>query len=180
VARHDDSLISQIERDALDDAAPLATVLRKCVVLAGKSRSDALRDWATRELKGYGGEDELPDYRVINTPLLVDGIAGGYKVMRQQLAPSAIPDFARDVVSERLELRYGVGNIEALLQQADIMLQPPGASDLVRFMNGTNGASGQYIERLYWAVSAPAIRGVLDQIRTALTQLTAELRSMRG
>lgn len=58
MARRKDPLIDQIERDALDEKASLASALRKCVSLGGKSRSDELRDWATRELKGYSGVDD--------------------------------------------------------------------------------------------------------------------------
>jgi len=103
---------------------------------------------------------------VIRAPLKIDGIAGNYQVTGEQIAPSRIPDFAQHLVSERLELRYGVGSLEALLQQADIKLQPPGASDLVRLMNAQDGTM---IVALYWGVSHAAIHGALDQVRTALT-----------
>lgn len=177
MSRGRDSLVSRIENDALDEGVTVASALRKCLVLGGESGSRQLRDWATRELQGYAGVDDLPPYRVIMAPLMVDGIAGNYQVTGQQLPASAIPDFARDVVSERLELRYGVGSIEALLDQAEIKLQPPSASDLTRYMNAIDGSPYQHIVSLYWSVSHSAVRGVLDQIRTALTQLVAELRA---
>jgi AbiTii len=175
--RRDEDLIAQIEKDALDDSVPVATALRKCVVLGGKSGSEPLRDWATRELKGYGGDDELPDYRIIRAPLLVDGIAGNTQVSRQQIPASSIPDFARDRINEELKLRNGVGDLEALAKRDDIKLQPPHASDLVRLMNSEGENPYQHIVSLYWGVAAAALEGVLDQIRTALTQLVAELRA---
>jgi AbiTii len=177
MARRDDDLIAQIEQDALADKVPVATALRKCVVLGGKSGSEPLRDWATRELKGYGGDDELPDYRIIRAPLMVDGIAGNVQVSQQQIAPSSIPDFARERVNEELELRDGVGSLEALAKRDDIKLQPPMASDLVRLMNHESENPYQHIVSLYWGVSPAVLHGVLDQIRTALTQLVAELRA---
>jgi len=48
-------MLDQIERDALDESASVATALRKCVALGGRSGSQALRDWATQELDGYSG-----------------------------------------------------------------------------------------------------------------------------
>jgi hypothetical protein len=175
--RREDSLIAEIERDALDDHVPLARTLRKCIVLGGKSGSVELRDWASRELQGYLGTDDLPSYRVIGAPLMVDGIAGNHQVTGQQFPASGIPEFAREVVSERLELRHGVGGLEALIEQDTIKLQPPGASDLVRIMNSESENPYQHIVSLYWSVSGVAVRGVLDHIRTALTQLVAEVRS---
>lgn len=76
MARRDHDLVSKIENDALDESVPLTRVLRKCVVLGGKSGSERLRDWATRELDGYYDEDELPGYRIIHAPLVMDGISG--------------------------------------------------------------------------------------------------------
>jgi hypothetical protein len=175
--RRDDSLIAQIESDALDESVPIATALRKCVVLGGKSGSAELRDWATRELKGYGPDDDLPDYRVVAAPLLIDAISGNFQIKRQQFPPSGLPDFAREHIKEEVKLRDGIGGIEALLDQAEIKLMPTMASDLARYMNAENGDPFQTIMSIYWGVSHAAIKGVLDQVRTALTQLVAELRA---
>jgi hypothetical protein len=177
VAKRDETLIAQIEQDALDDEVPVATALRKCIVLGGKSGSEQLRDWATRELKGYHGEDDLPEYRVVPAPLMVDGIAGNYQVTRQPFPPSSLPDFAREHIKDEVQLRDGVGSIEALAKQPEIKLAPPMATDLCRVMNAQEDNPYQHITHLYWAVSPSAVRGVLDQIRTSLTQLVAELRA---
>jgi hypothetical protein len=177
VTKREETLIAQIERDALDDDVPLATALRKCIVLGGKSGSESLRDWATRELQGYHGEEGLPEYRVIVAPLMVDGMAGNYQVTRQPFPSMALPDFAREHISEELRLRDGVGGLEALAQQEEIRLAPRRATDLAQYMNAQSDRPYQHITHIYWAVSPVAIRGVLDQIRTGLTQLVAELRA---
>jgi hypothetical protein len=177
MARHEDPLVGQIERDALDEDVSVATALRKCISLGGKSKSERLRDWATRELKGYDAEDDLPEYRIVSAPILIDGISGNVRFKRQQFPPMGLPDVAQKEISERVRLRDGVGGIEALTRQAEINLQPPMASDLVMYMNATRNNPYQIIERLYWGISHAAIEGVLDQIRTSLTQLVAELRA---
>lgn len=176
LARRHDSLIAQIEADALDEEVSVASALRKCIVLGGKSGSERLRDWATRELQGYVGQDDLPAYRVVSAPLRIDGIAGNYQVTGQPFPPSSLPDFAREHISETLELRDGVGSLEALLKQAEIKLAPPMSSDLSRYMNAESDNPYQHIMAIYWTVSHATVEGVLDQIRTALTQLVAELR----
>lgn len=43
VARREDNLITQIEKEALDVGASVAGALRKCVVLGGKSGSEPLQ-----------------------------------------------------------------------------------------------------------------------------------------
>jgi hypothetical protein len=54
MARPVPGLLSQIEEGALDSRVPLVDVLRKCVALGGQAGSAELRDWARRELDGYG------------------------------------------------------------------------------------------------------------------------------
>jgi AbiTii len=51
------------------------------------------------------------------------------------------------------------------------------ASEIAGIMNAESGQPYQQITRVYWQVSPAAVRGVLDQIRTALAQLVGELRA---
>jgi AbiTii-like protein len=175
VAGRDRTLIAQIEKDALGDSVPLASALRKCVVLGGKSGSEELRDWATRELNGYPDLKDLPEYRKVAAPLRLDGIAGNYKVTGEELPPMALPDFARETISNEVPLNGGVAELDELSRMPEVKLSPPGASDLALYMNSQSGSAVRHINSIYWQVSPAAVRGVLDQIRTALTRLVAEL-----
>jgi hypothetical protein len=103
VGRTDQPLLAQIDRDALDDRVPLATTLRKCVALGAQARNDELRDWASKELGGYRDGD-VPSYRTIHEPLLIDGVTATHQVRGQQVSTIDLPDFARDVVTEELPL----------------------------------------------------------------------------
>ncbi len=172
-----ESLLDQIEQDVLDENVSVATALRKCVALGGRSGSETLRDWATRELEGYYGSDDLPKYRIIAAPIRLDGIAGNYQITGQAVPPSTLPDVARDHVKEQVELREGVGHIEELAKMPEIKIGLPGGGDLTRLMNAESSNPFQRIDTLYWAVSPAAVKGALDQIRTALMKLVAELRA---
>jgi AbiTii/Helix-turn-helix domain of resolvase len=70
--RRDRSLLSKIEQAALDETAPVVTAPRHCLALGGRAGSAALRDWASKELQGYGPDDGLPAYRVVPVMLKVD------------------------------------------------------------------------------------------------------------
>jgi hypothetical protein len=41
----------------------VATLLRKCLVLAHTLKSDRLKVWAEKELNGYDPNDAVPEYR---------------------------------------------------------------------------------------------------------------------
>ncbi|MGP4085563.1 AbiTii domain-containing protein [Streptomyces sp. KR55] len=182
--RRERTLLAQIKQDVLDDTKPLAGALRKCVVLGGHAGSAALRDWAQRELRGYDGVDlaDIPSYRVVVAPLQVDAAVMNGIVTGQQISPGQLPDFARDVISNELPLRMGVGELEAAARRVmdsdkPLRLALPQSADLVRVMNHEIGNPRQQITELHWGVAAPALMGVLDQVRTALADLVGELRA---
>ena len=175
-------LLVEITRGAADDRVPLASLLRKCIALGGATGSAELRDWASDEATGYRDDTKIPEYRVVHAPILVDGQTGWHKVTGQQISSWDLPDFARDHITNEVPLARGVGELEALLRNADrdgetfVRLQPPGAADLVTFMNRQQGGG---IERIYWSVSTAQIAGTLDLIRTTLVRLASEMRSTR-
>jgi AbiTii len=83
------SLVDQIERDALDGNVSLADALRKCVAFGGRAGSAELPDWATRELHGYEGVPEVPGYRKILAPIVLDGRCGASRLHRSPAASRA-------------------------------------------------------------------------------------------
>ena len=59
------SLLREIQSAAIDSSVPLATLLRKCKVLAARLGNDELKAWIDNELNGYESKDELPEYRIV-------------------------------------------------------------------------------------------------------------------
>src|SRR4051812_4548435 len=94
------SLLEEIEQAALDDSADITGALRKCVALGGQSGSETLRAWATRELKGYSGSDELPEYRSVGAPIALDGVTLNTHIRGQQIRPGALPTPMCDHIKE--------------------------------------------------------------------------------
>jgi hypothetical protein len=88
------SLLQQIEDDALTSTPEIADVLRKCIALGSRSGGDALRRWATHELKGYDGAP-LPQYRIIPAVLAVDVRAGIHQITGAQISVHQLPEPAR-------------------------------------------------------------------------------------
>lgn len=122
-------LLSQIEDDALVSATPLADTLRKCVALGGRAGSAELREWARRGLDGYGPENELPGSGTVGAIIAIDGATMNAVVTSQQIAHSALPEFAQDHIKGEVELRYGVAQLERMVKSekgGNIKLQHPG------------------------------------------------------
>lgn len=182
MARSSSSLLTEIENDVLG-ATPLADTLRKCIILGGRAGSTDLRDWATRELRGYATDDVVPGFRTITAPMKVDALLGPSQITGQQINSSFLPEFAREHISETLTIRDGVGEIEAHVANAQdqgkgsLHLTLPGSVDLAAYIDGSSGEPFQRITALYWEVSVGRLNGILDHIRTTLTQLIAEMRA---
>ncbi len=189
-------LLSRIEKGALDPKADLATLLRLCIQLGGETGSGRLREWAGSELKGYRGSDDLPPYREVFAPLQMDGIFGNYRITGRAVPVELIPEFARDDIGNRVELREPVAVLVDLVgsaakkQQTAFQMSPPMSGDLVRSMNdvlargerdmfgsGFGLPPSQQVERIYWSVSTSPVAGVIDTVRTTLVELAAEMRA---
>jgi AbiTii len=81
---------------------------------------------------------------------------------------------------DELPLTFGAGKIEALIRQAEerggsIELGPAAAAELALMM--THEVGRYQVERVYWSAGTGGLCGVIDAIRTTLTELAAEIRA---
>ena len=59
------SIVMELQQDALDSSIRLPDLLRKALVVARKLRVKELEAWINRELYGYESSDDIPSYRLI-------------------------------------------------------------------------------------------------------------------
>ncbi len=178
-------LIDEIERDALDSSVPISSALRKLVALGGQAGSKELRDWAGLELRGYYKTDvPLPEYRKAPATIRIDGVTFNSMITGQLISPSALPDPVNEHIDESVPLTGGVAEIEAMIESAkkrdgEIKLALPMGQDVVRLMNYEKQQRGEsdQVTAVYWSVSRVPLEGVIDQIRTRLVELVAEMRA---
>jgi hypothetical protein len=173
----------RIEKCALSSSGSVADALRLCIALGGKAGSSDLREWAARELRGYKGQPDLPAYRRIAAPICVDGVQGnrftGIEVITgQRVSPSQLPDVVAQHVSEEVELRNSIGQIEELSHRSEpVKLSLPMGADVLRLMNYEAQESLATIQNVYWSIPPSALGSVVDQVRTSLVELMAEIRA---
>ena len=173
------SLLDQIESEALD--GDVVKALRMCITLGGRSDSAELREWAARELRGYGPDDELPHYRHIRAPLCIDHASMTSIVKGQHISVLELPEFAREHISEEIELPHSIPELLDAANSADrtgesLRLLLPGAADLVAYMNGS-GHYRTHLHDLYWKIPPTAMRAVVERVCTDVVGLVGEMRS---
>ncbi len=179
--------LEQLESAVLDDTASLATALRRCLILAGYAHHAELRAWALKEPEGYVTVAELPAYRRVPAALeiTVDLNLPGQIIQgnTRRISPHQLPQHARDRgIGESAPIRQGVRELEAVVASGDsvVRLSPPGSAEYVLQMTQEQhrlGNEAADITSLHWDVPRASIEGVLDHVRTRLTQFVAEVRA---
>ncbi|MGD0985468.1 MAG: hypothetical protein ABSA65_16900 [Acidimicrobiales bacterium] len=182
-------ILDEIEKEAVSGQPDLPTLLRKCIALGGQTGSTDLRDWATKELKGYGSDDELPSYRTVPAILAIDGWTMTHRVTGQQISPANLPEPARELIKEEVALRGPIAELTDLVAErrragaVSVDLGIPGGASLAVLVNSdirAGGDSYRTVERVYRRVAITAIVGVIDTVHTNLVELVAEMRAGLG
>lgn len=130
------SLITEIQQAAVEKGTDLATLLRKCKVLATRLGSVPLEDWVLHESNGYPPGMDLPDYRVWGVQIvahLMDQF--GAQMQNVMVAPHMIPEVVRTRFS-RFEYRDSVATAEYVLRNHDEGMQTFATSNLRSMLHG--------------------------------------------
>lgn len=176
--------IDRLERDILDESVPLASLLRRVLIMGGRASSDTLRVWAQHELKGYRDTSAtFPEYRIILAALKADITAGPATFNGQEISARDLPESAREDIKNELPIRWSIAEIQSTAESAPdahIRLGVPNMSDLARMMTvhqrGIQGNPYLTVTSVYWSASTSSFAGILDQVRTRLTEFVAEIR----
>jgi hypothetical protein len=171
-------LLAEIERDLLGGEVRTTALLQKCIVLGGRAGSEKLRDWASRELNGYGDEDEVPGYRSIGAVIQADVSTGNRLYKGHVISSIRLPKIARDAgVDENVTFKQGIGEIEDLAGRGDkaVTVTRPGAAIIAEEIDRLSGNPFQQTHSLYWSMSSSAVRGIVERVRTALAEFVGEL-----
>ena len=174
-----DSLVEQLQKDILDSSVPLADILRKAKVLASLLKSEDLMLWVDAELKGYADAGDIPTYRKFH-PLSYGTLTGINAVVRNVLIPvSVLPDNMREY-AENLEIRDGVGEIEAAATRSEKEnCRFPWPAEMVilarEYIQVTGGGT---LTDAWRPFSQSDFVDILDQIRTRLLDFLLELQQI--
>ncbi|HET8954080.1 MAG TPA: hypothetical protein VFN18_00305 [Solirubrobacterales bacterium] len=170
------TLLRQMQDDATDHEIPLATLLRKAMILARRLDYAPVGEWAQRELQGYPDDVDLPPYRAYRGCHVVGDLNGfgGGRMTSQPLQSSVVAEEHRRGLFG-FELRDGVPAYEAMVDAGE-NVSFPWAMDVVAhyqssFIQGWGLANARRV------LSGGEIRQLLDAIRTRLLSFTLEIES---
>jgi AbiTii len=115
------TLLEDIQNSAVDANSDLATLLRKCKLLAARLGSKPLEEWVIWESNGYPQSIAVPAYRTWSLEVLGD-FAGPFQIgFRNARIPIGalrfIPEDTKQVY-ERWQCRQSVASIEQALRES--------------------------------------------------------------
>lgn len=170
-----DSLLASLRQHMLDENEPLAGLLRKCLLLGAETGSESLRQWARKELNGYGNDDELPGYRKLPTPpLSADTMSGNTWATNMTYSVLQLPPKAREPIGDEFPIHQPVEELERLATQKSLSFTNSGLTYAQHLWNQELGPFQQVVN-LRFTVSGAMFAGMLGQIRTQLVDMIADL-----
>jgi hypothetical protein len=104
----DESIVLQLQILATDKVNDISDLLRKALLVARKLGLDEFRQWIERELNGYDGNVDVPDYRKARAELRLKNPVHG-------LIPIYISDQRYTDALCNVELRDPIDNLQSLV-----------------------------------------------------------------
>jgi len=166
--------LAEIRDDIVDESKSLTSILRKAKILAYRLGNNDFKNWIEWELTGYPDETFLPDYRLFETDVRVNGYQGWnrFENMRVQL-----PESLKDTVTQ-VTWRHGIPQIESIHEKNKTQpyLAQPWPTDLVILLNKmfpqyTFSAVNNF-------VAYPAVTNILVTVRDKLLSFVLELERL--
>lgn len=169
------SLLREIQDGATGREVPLATVLRKCKILAYRLGHEPLSEWVDHELNGYPDLDELPEYRSISSVVLGD-FAGpfGSGSRNHPIPPLAVEEKHRAGLFT-LNLSDGVAAYEEMLSSPDTEgYRGVWPSNFV-LLYQDRLLEGMALVQAWRPMSRATLAGLLDQVRNRILTFALEI-----
>ena len=173
------NLLDEIIDLAAGEQRSVATLLRKCLVLAHALRNDRLKVWAENELNGYAPTDDgIPEYRKTAAPAKGIFMGGfGAQINDQPIPPALLQERHRHF-AESAVLRQPIASYENVEAGSRLVLEWP-ANLTVLYQ--ADFFDGDYaLNRAWQEIPGSVFVGLIDTIKTRVLRFALELKDDVG
>ena len=161
------SLVTELQREALDKSVEVADLLRKALVVARKLRIEEIQTWLKSELNGYSNVEEIPEYRSVHGEVKAFNPYNG--MWMPIVFAESTADLHRSLISRKCA--QSVAELEDLLEDKSGMLIMPYPSGVTaRLTNALDLDSPPVL-----IISGAKLRGILDATRTTVLEWALQL-----
>ena len=171
-------MLDDIIDGAVDDSTSLASLLRKCLVVADKLKNRKLKKWVLSELNGYGEGDELPEYRILSINA-VGMVLAIHQVIKNQPIPAMLMDEEHRHWATTARLAQPISGYETLADKGSDTLAIAWPADLVSYYQ-ERFFEGRVLNRAHQVIPVSSLKGIIDKVRSRLLLFALELRNELG
>lgn len=171
------SLLREIQSSAIDSTVPLATLLRKCKVLAARLGNNEFKSWVDRELNGYQSKDDLPEYRVISVNSK-GHFSGPFQsgLRNADIPMTCLPERYRESLAHSY-LMQPVAALEDLVTRSDSgMLSEAWNPDIVALF-GRGIYQNMNCMAAWKVISTASVVAAIDTIRTRVLNFVLDIET---
>lgn len=171
------SLLREIQSAAIDSTVDLASLLRKCKVLAARLGNPEFKQWVDDELNGYKGRTDLPSYRIsaVNSKGHFSGPFGS-GVRNADIPLLCVPEEFREVLGHSY-LSESVAALQSLVVNCkNGMAQEPWNPDLV-LLFAEKFYTNMRCVQAWKQIPMSQVVGALDAVRTKVLSFVMEIES---
>ena len=169
------SLVAQLQEAALDRNVPVEDLLRRAKVVASKLDLHQFLSWIDREMKGYGRDDQVPEYRQLSGTVNAFNPYHGWRE----------PIWAQDKASQ--ELRRTMSNYKARLPVGEISdlinrHEKNSSSSTFAVPYGSikvQGAFGEELANAQLEIDRARLAGILDAVRNTILEWGSRVGEVR-
>jgi hypothetical protein len=172
-------LLDEIIELATSEHGSVATLLRKCLVLAHTLKNDRLNVWAHKELDGYDpNDDDVPEYR--KTSVTAKGFfigPFGAQIHDQPIPAAALKKEHRHFANSAV-LFQPIASYERVDAESKLVIEWP--ANLTAIYQGSFFEGRFGLNRAWQEVPGSVFVGLIDTIKTRVLRLALELKDDTG
>lgn len=175
------SLIDSIIDELVNQDSSLENALLKTQVLAFKLKNDKLKIWVNNELNGYNKQDEIPEFRIVNTQVkgnLFQGLGyGGYQQLTDTVLPIEYLDNKELGSLSKHKFLVRISEIQDLSKSKNGLIAELPYSFLVMM---SKRMSPWEVIKAWKVISTSSLVGILSTIKSKLINFLLELKEELG
>lgn len=171
------TLLREIQRDAVDPNVDIATLLRKCKILAARLKHQAFSKWVENELNGYDSREQLPEYRIFDVQSY-GHFAGpfGSGLMNAPIPSCCLPEDLRHIANKAY-LAEGISSYSSLLKSGkNAQLSSHWPAEIVA-LYGHKIYQDMNCIGAWRTIGTNQIQGLVDTVRNRVLSFVLEIES---
>ena len=164
------SLLRDIQTDLSTSGVDVATILRKCKILAARLKSDEFAAWVECELNGYPDSQQIPPYRLLTTTHYGSFANSAWRYSKSAIPSYVVPEKYREAFTTT-EFSDGVAKAEVLAKsKGNITIPKP---DLVPAIQQT--IANMYCQEVWAEIPTHEFQQLLSAVKTRILDFVLKL-----